>query len=289
MARKIMVVGAGSRLGRVVVPLLNLVDDVEVRAFGRDELDILDEAGLRQAIEQERPATVINCAGFNDIVAAEHERAECLPVNTRGACNLARAATDFRFYLCLFSSKQVFNGKKGEPYDEEDELWPENQYGLSKQGAEEMVANLTENYLILRSDYLFGFPGDGIDELVARLQKGEDPILAEDYFIAPTYVGDLGAAMVMLALEWAAGIYHYTSDAGNSGISCFDFARAVAEAHGFEAGRLKPLPRHEIDYGYPVNLPERAILSIERFRKIFPALVRPWEEALNEYLAQKGK
>ena len=284
MARKIMVVGAGSRLGRVVVPLLSLVDDVEVQAFDKSELDILDEAGLRQVFERERPATVINCAGLNDIVAAEHDRSECLPVNTRGACNLARAATEFRFYLCLFSSKQVFNGKKGAPYDEDDELWPENQYGLSKQGAEEMVANLTENYLIVRSDYLFGFPGDGIDEIVGALQKGETMAVADDYFIAPTYVGDLGAAMVMLALEWAAGIYHYTNDAGESGVSCCDFARAVADLAGLDQGLLRPQPRNEIDFGYPVNLPERAILSLERFRKIFPALVRPWKEALREYM-----
>ncbi len=285
MARKIMVVGAGSRLGRVLVPLLNLVEDVEVKAYGREEVDILDEAGLRRVIERERPSTVINCAGFNDVIAAESDQAVRLPVNTRGACNLARAATDFKFYLCLFSSKQVFNGKKETPYEVDDELWPENQYGLSKQGAEEMVANLTENYLILRSDYRFGFAGDGIDEILHNLRRGEVMSVADDYFIAPTYIGDLAAAMVMLAREWVAGIYHYTNDAGPRGVSCYTFARAVAESAGLDAGLLQPLPRTAVDYGYPINLPARAILSLESFQKLFPALVRPWDEALREYLA----
>ena len=289
MARKVMVVGAGSQLGRVVVPLLKLVDDVEVKAFGRQELDVLDEDRLRRVIGQEQPATVINCAGFNDIIAAEHEQAVRLPVNTRGVCNLARAATEFKFYLCLFSSKQVFNGKKGSPYDEEDELWPENQYGMSKQGAEEMVANLTENYLVVRSDYLFGFPGDGIEMITESLRRGEKLAVADDYFIAPTYIGDLAAALVMLSMEWAAGIYHYTGDAGDDGVSCFDFARVVAGLTGLDDGLLEPRSRTEIDYGFPVNLPERAILSLERFRKLFPALVRPWEEALREYLSGREK
>ena len=284
MARKIMVTGAGSRIGRPVTALLRLLDGVEVVALEREDLDILDETAVRAVLEREKPSTVINCAGFNDVIAAEYAAAEKLPVNTRGFCNLARAAADFRFYPCFFSSKQVFNGKKAEPYDEDDEMWPVNQYGVAKQGGEEMVANLVgKDYLIVRSDYLFGFPGDGIDELRERLGRGEEVEVAEHFLIAPTYVGDLAAAMVMLVSEWAAGVYHYTNDAG-TGVSCAEFSRTVAELAGLDAKLIKARPQAEIDYGYPINLPPRAILSLERFRKLFPALVRPWRRALEEYL-----
>ncbi|NPA24574.1 MAG: NAD(P)-dependent oxidoreductase [Deltaproteobacteria bacterium] len=284
MLRKIMVTGAGSRIGRPLTTLLRRLEGVEVVALGQEDLDILDEAAVRKALEREKPSTVINCAGFNDVVAAEHAASEKLPVNTRGICNLARAAAELKFYLCFFSSKQVFNGKKAEPYDEEDEMWPVNQYGVAKQGGEEMVANLVEkNYLIVRSDYLFGFPGDWIGELKERLGRGEEVEVADDFLIAPTYVGDLAAAMVMLVSEWAAGVYHYTNEAG-SGVSCCDFSRAVAERIGLDTGLIKGRPQAEIDYGYPINLPPRAILSLERFKKLFPSLVRPWQTALEEYL-----
>ncbi len=288
MARKIVVTGAGSRLGRPVTALLRLLDGVEVVPLKREDLDIVDEEAVRRVLGREKPATVINCAGFNDVIAAEHAQATRLPVNTRGACNLARAANAFGFYLCLFSSKQVFNGKQEKPYDEEDEMWPVNQYGVAKQGAEEMVANLiAKNYLIVRSDYLFGFPGDWIDELCGRLGRGENVIVADDFRISPTYVGDLAAAMVMLASEWAAGVYHYTNAAGPDGVSCCEFTRAVAARCGFDTRLVLGKPQAEIDYGYPINLPPRAILSLERFQKLFPALVRPWETALDEYLENR--
>jgi dTDP-4-dehydrorhamnose reductase len=283
-----MVTGASSCLGGLVVSLLGLLEGVEVAAYGHQELDILDEERLRAVMAEEKPATVINCAGFNDVIAAEHDQAVKLEVNTRGACNLARAATDFHFYLCLFSSKHVFNGKQAEPYGIGDELWPENQYGHSQQAAEEMTANLTKNFLILRRDYLFGFADDGIALIRERLGRGEPLEVAEDYYFAPTYIGDLAAAMVMLAGEWAAGTYHYTNDAGADGVSCYEFARTVAVELGLDADLLQPKPRTEIDFGYPINLPERAILSLDSLREIFPALVRPWRESLREYLAQFG-
>ena len=284
MARKIMVTGACSKLGQAVVQLLEMQADTEVVALGRDELDILDEVLVDSTVERLQPATIINCAGFNDVAAAEHRLATKLPVNTRGLCNLARTAAKFRVYLCSFSSKYVFNGKNSEPYDEEDDKWPLNQYGNSKHGGEEMVNDQLKNYLIVRSDLLYGGGGDDwVSRIKEELGAGRPLPVSDDFFIAPTYVGDLAAAMVALSTEWAAGVYHYTNDAGN-GVSCYEFARAVAERAGLDSTLLQATPVTEIDFGGPLNMPERAILKLDRFKKIFPSLVRPWQEALASYM-----
>ncbi len=284
MARKIMVTGACSKLGRPVVQLLEMQADTEIVALGQDELDILDDELVLSTVERLQPSTIINCAGFNDVAAAEHKLATKLSVNTRGLCNLARAAAKFRVYLCSFSSKYVFNGKNSEPYDEEEKMWPLNQYGNSKQGGEEMVKNLLENYLIIRSDLLYGTGGnDWVNRIREELKAGRILAVSNDFFIAPTYIGDLAAAMVALSSERAAGVYHYTNDAGN-GVSCYEFARAVAERDGLDSSLLQATPMTEIDFGYPLNLPERAILGLEKFKKMFPSLVRPWQEALASYM-----
>ncbi|MEA3333113.1 MAG: NAD(P)-dependent oxidoreductase [Pseudomonadota bacterium] len=288
MARKVMVTGAGSKLGRAVTQLLEMQADTEVVALGQDELDILDEGLANSTIERLQPATIINCAGFGDVEAAEHRLATKLPVNTRGLCNLARAAAKFRVYLCSFSSKYVFNGKNSEPYDEDDDKWPLNQYGNSKHGGEEMVNDQTDNYLIVRSDLLYGGGGDDwVSHIKEELGAGRLLAVSNDFFIAPTYVGDLAAAMVALSTEWAAGIYHYTNDAGN-GVSCYEFAQAVAEQAGLDSSLLQAKPMTEIDFGGPLNLPERAILKLDRFKKIFPSLVRPWQEALTSYMSESS-
>ena len=284
MARKVMVTGAGSKLGRAVTQLLEMQADTEVVALGQAELDILDEVLVDSTVERLQPATIINCAGFNDVEGAEHKLATKLPVNTRGLCNLARTAAKFRVYFCSFSSKYVFNGKNSEPYDEDDDKWPLNQYGNSKHGGEEMVNDQLDNYLIVRSDLLYGGGGDDwVSRIKEELGAGRSLAVSNDFFIAPTYVGDLAAAMVALSTEWAAGIYHYTNDAGN-GVSCYEFAQAVAEQAGLDSSLLQATPMTEVDFGGPLNLPERAILKLDRFKKLFPALVRPWKEALASYM-----
>ncbi len=284
MIRKIMVTGACSNLGRSVVQLLEIQAEIEVIALNQDELDILDEEKVVATVERLQPSTIINCAGFNDVVAGESRLATKLAVNARGLCNLARTSAKFKVYLCSFSSKYVFNGKKSEPYGEDEDKWPVNQYGGSKQGGEEMVTNQLENYLIIRSDLLYGGGGeDMVSRIKEELGAGRYLAVSDDFFIAPTYVGDLAAATVALVSEWAAGIYHYTNDAGN-GISCYEFAKAVAEHAGLDATLLKATPMSEVDFGGPLNLPERAILGLEKFRKIFPSLIRPWQEALASYM-----
>ena len=285
MARKIMLTGAGSQLGRTIETLLKTQDDTEVLALRRDELDILDEAAVRSTVERIRPSVIINCAGFNDVVAAESRLATMLPVNTRGVFNLAKTAKEFRVYLCTFSSKFVFDGKKAQPYSEDDDYWPINQYGSSKHGGEEMVSNLLENFLIIRTDLLYGGGNDFVSRIQRELENGNPVKVSDDFFVAPTYLGDLAAATLALVYEWAAGIYHYTNDAGN-GINCYEFARAIADLSDLDGSLLQAVPVLETDFGDPLSMPKRAVLSIERFREMFPSLVRPWREALEAYLVR---
>jgi len=285
MARKIMLTGACSQLGRIMEALLKVQPDTEVVALRREELDILDDAAVMAAVEKIKPAVIINCAGFNDVAAAESRLATKLPVNTRGVCNLAKAAKEFRVYLCTFSSKFVFAGKKEQPYIEDDDFWPINQYGSSKHGGEEMISNLLENYLIVRSDLLYGGGDDFVSRIQRELKAGNQVKVSDDFFIAPTYLGDLAAATVALVYEWAAGVYHYTNDAGN-GINCYEFAQAVAELSDLDSSLLQTVPVLETEFGYPMAMPKRSILSIERFRELFPSLVRPWREALAAYLGR---
>lgn len=280
-----MVTGACSQLGQVVEMLVKAQAENEVVALRRDELDILDAGLVMSTVAEVKPAVIINCAGFNDVAAAEAQLATRLPVNARGFFNLAQAASQNRVYLCAFSSKFVFNGKKDQPFSEDDDFWPLNQYGTSKQAGEEMISNLMENYLIVRSDLLYGGGDDFVSKIQKALKAGEKFKVSDDFFVAPTYLGDLAAAMVALSSEWAAGVYHYTNDAGN-GINCYEFAQAVAELSGLDGSLLQAVPVTETDFGEPLSMPKHAILSIDRFREMFPSLVRPWREALAAYLQQ---
>lgn len=288
MKRKILITGAASGLGRMMRQLLGLLPDSAILALDRQQLDILDGSQVMDIIAAERPSVIVNCAGFNQPAAAETEAAGKLSINTRGLFNLAQAAAKHHAYLCTFSSKMVFDGKKGAPYIEEDDYWPLNQYGSSLQGGEEMLSNMLSNHLIVRSDLLYGLGGgDLLGAALAELRGGREVKAAEDFFLAPTYLGDLAAATVALISEWAAGIYHYTNDAGSQGVSYYEFLQTAAELAELDSRRLQPCSWKKIDWGVDLVLPGRAVLDISRFRDAFPALVRPWRPALEDYLTSR--
>ena len=204
MKRKILLVGAGSGLGRMLSELLRRQPETELLPLGRDGLDILDGEGVQALVAAERPAVIVNCAGFNQPVAAEKEAAGKLSVNTRGLFNLARAAEKYHAYLCTFSNKMVFDGRKKQTYVEDDDLWPVNQYGISLQGGEEMLVNMLANHLVIRSDFLYGLGArDFTGRLRAQLRTGGEIEVVYDFFTAPTYLGDLAAAAAALIGEWA--------------------------------------------------------------------------------------
>lgn len=288
MKRKILITGAASGLGRMLRQLLSLQPETTVLALDRNQLDILDGAQVKEVMAAERPSVIVNCAGFNQLAAAENEAAGRLSVNTRGIFNLAQAAAEYHAYLCTFSSKMVFDGKKGAPYIEDDDYWPLNQYGSSLQGGEEMLSNMYKNHLIIRSDLLYGLgSGDLLGAALAELGAGREVKAADDFFLAPTYLGDLAAAAVALISEWAVGVYHYTNEAGDQGVSYYDFLQTAAGLAGLDAGGLQGCSWKKIDWGVDLVLPGRAILDLSRFRETFPALVRPWQAALEDYQASR--
>ncbi len=285
MRDRIVVTGSRGMLGRAVVSLLAL-DSGEHQVFplGRQELDITDDRMVREVLADLRPTVIINCAAYTGVDAAEEEKHEALAVNSRGVRNLALAAAELRCFVCHFSTDYIFNGKKREPYREWEEPWPLNYYGISKQGGEEMLANLWNSYLLIRTSWLYG-PGSRnfVDTVRQKLEAGETLRVVNDQFGAPTYVGDLAAAAVALVDLRARGKYHYTNEVPASGISWYDLAREIALVLGYDADRVvQPIATCKIEQA--AERPPYSVLGLNKFKELLPMLVRPWQEALRDYL-----
>src|ERR1700674_4809545 len=88
---RITVVGAHGQLGRAVVGECSAGH--EVTALTRGELDVTDDAGVRDAMARARPDAIINCAAYNDVDGAEEHPIDALNSNAIAVRALARAAT----------------------------------------------------------------------------------------------------------------------------------------------------------------------------------------------------
>ncbi|RLB68460.1 MAG: dTDP-4-dehydrorhamnose reductase [Deltaproteobacteria bacterium] len=286
MADKIVVTGCQGMLGQAVVSLLSLTStEHEVVPLTREDLDITDDKQVMKVLGKIKPQVVINCAAYTDVDGAEDEKHVALAVNARGVRNIAMAAVEHRIFVCHFSTDYIFDGKKKEPYREWDEHWPLNYYGMSKQGGEEMLASIWDGYLLIRTSWLYGPGGKNfVDTVRGKLEAGEKLKVVDDQFGAPTYVGDLAAAAIVLTDLRARGRYHYTNDAGN-GVSWYEVAREIAVITGHDPEQITPIKTADIEQ--KAERPAHSVLGLQKIKEVLPSMVRSWKDALRSYLEKK--
>ena len=129
--------------------------DVEVVAPRRAELELEDPRAIARMIAAQPWRAVINAAAYTDVDRAESEQAVAFAVNAEAPSRLA-AATAYRgIPLVHISTDYVFDGRKGTPYVEEDEVAPLNVYGRSKLAGERGVRAANPRHVILRTSWVY--------------------------------------------------------------------------------------------------------------------------------------
>ena len=159
----ILVVGANGMLGH---DLMTLLGD---RGHGVDiaDIDITSPESVFKVIGDLKPEVVINCAAYTDVDGCESAAETAMTVNGEGVAYLAMACKDIGALLVQISTDYVFDGGKGTPYVEDDAPCPLSVYGESKL-AGEMNAAFTPEYLIVRTQWLYGLHGKNFVETMLR-------------------------------------------------------------------------------------------------------------------------
>ncbi|MFH0071112.1 SDR family oxidoreductase, partial [Peribacillus sp. NPDC056705] len=100
---KVLVTGANGQLGQDVVHVLADAGH-EVIGCGRNELDITDMVQCQQVITGHKPDTIIHCAAYTAVDAAESDVDGAYLVNTIGTRNVAVAAEKIRAAVVYIST-----------------------------------------------------------------------------------------------------------------------------------------------------------------------------------------
>jgi dTDP-4-dehydrorhamnose reductase len=275
---KLLVAGAAGMLGRdVMLAAGNAGHDVV--GFGRAELDVTDPAGLEKKLDFERPDIVINCAAWTDVDGAEESEPEAFAVNGTGAGNLAAAAAEVGAGVVYISSDYVFDGSKGAPYVESDQVAPLSAYGRTKLAGEEATATANKRHFIVRSAWLFGIGGGNFVETMLRLAAMQNEVLVvRDQVGSPTYTWHLAYGVVRLIEGIEYGIHHMAA-AGQC--SWYEFAREIFEQAKAEC---KVLSGTTEMLGRPAPRPPFSALTSQREHAI---RLPSWQDGLAGYLAQR--
>lgn len=275
---RVLITGARGMLGSDLLMRLK-EEGTEVFPFSREELDITDGDALKRVFSEVKPKVVINCAAYTDVDGCEEDYRRAFKVNGLGPRLLARFSKDAGFKLVHISTDYIFDGKKMGVYSEEDVPNPINVYGRSKLEGERGVMT-ADNYLIIRTAWLFGRNGRNFVEFVFKKLKTSGEInVIEGQTGSPTYTKDLSDAIVRLLKIGARGILNVVNDGF---CTRYELTRKVMALMKTDAV-INEVKEEELRR--PARRPGFTPLSIEKLKSLGISM-RRWEEAVEDYLKE---
>jgi dTDP-4-dehydrorhamnose reductase len=244
MIRPILITGASGTLGHAFGRLC-AQRGLAYRLTSRGELDIATADAVAGVLDRLEPWLVVNAAGYVRVDEAEADRERCHRENAVGPTTLARICGRAGVGLVAFSSDLVFDGAKGEPYEEHDCPRPLSVYGRTKHEAEQRILDAHPAALVVRTSAFFG-PWDEhnfVAQTLRELAAGRTVRAAADTTVSATYVPDLVHACLDLAIDGESGIWHLA----NAGATTWAaLARAAARLHGHDEDRVISVPIEQL-------------------------------------------
>jgi dTDP-4-dehydrorhamnose reductase len=249
------------------------------------QLDMQDQARVRELLERHRPAVVAVPAANPFVDYCEQHPAETRKVNVDGTLNVARACRDLGARMIFYSSDYVFDGAKG-VYTEEDETCPINEYGRQKAETERGVLAADPRNVVIRTSGAYGWqwePKNFVLQIRAKLSAGQAMTVADDIRYNPTYVENLAEITAELVETGAGGIFHVV---GADEIVRYEFAARVAKAFDLDASLLKPAPMSTL--GSPTPRPKESSLRTDKIRAAVAVHPLGVDKGLRRMLAQEA-
>lgn len=285
---KIAIIGANGQLGS---DLCHELGSEDIVALAHSDIEITDISSVKQAMGRHRPDVVINTAAFHRVDDCEDNQDKAFQVNAMGARNVAVLAQELGAKMVYLSTDYIFGDEtepRTNPYTEFDIPVPLSVYGKSKLAGEGFVQHLCSKHFIIRTSGLFGIAGasgkgGNFVETMLRLAKERDELrVVNDQVFSPTYTRDLAKKINQLISTEYYGIFHIT----NSGAcSWFEFTSEILDLAGL---RTPIVPITSDQYPQKAKRPHYSVLDNYHLRLIGMDNMRPWQDALRDYMAEKG-
>lgn len=275
---KILLLGHKGMLGSDL--LLRLGGKHEIIGLDKEEIDITSKSECDRAINEHSPDIVINAAAYTDVDGCEKAKDECFAVNAAAVKNIAESCREKNVRIIHFSTDYVFDGNGNEPYKEDHPCNPVNVYGASKLAGENYLQNLSVNYIIIRTEWLYGKNGKNFVRTILEKARTTNKLeVVDDQIGSPTYTRDLAHAVDLLIERNITGIFHITNR-GNC--SWFQFTRRILQEAGITEVQVLPIKSEKLQR--QALRPSYSVLSMQKFISATGKTMQPWQLALQDYL-----
>ncbi|HXM73664.1 MAG TPA: dTDP-4-dehydrorhamnose reductase [Chthoniobacterales bacterium] len=289
---KILIVGSGGRLGAAL--MREYQDKFNVTGLSHAQIDLADFDEVEQMLSQMNFDLLINCAALTNVDLCEEQPDQAFQVNAGAPDVMAEICAGKNARLIHFSTDYVFNGKKREPYVEEDEAVPISVYGQSKREGEENVLAAGDGNLVVRVSWVFGPERPSfIDNIIERARGNESIDAIADKVSTPTYTRDIARMLPEFfdvgasrtGSSEADGILHFASagecswqEYAQHTLDCCHHAGVPLKAKTVGAIKLSDMKN------WVARRPAYSVLSTAKYAQLTGESPRSWRDAVADYV-----
>lgn len=281
MPTKLLVTGSTGQLGREFCSFES--SEFEIIGISRKDADITKIAEVRSAINKFKPDIVIHTAAMVDVDDCELNPELAMNVNSIGARNVALAANESSASVVYISTDYVFDGNKGSAYVESDTTNAISNYGKSKLAGENAIEESNKNWTIIRTSWVYSqYRRNFVKSILKQALSGKTLKVVDDQFSSPTWTKDIVRQTMKIIELKQARLFHV---AAKGETSRYDFAKQILTKMKIDA-QIEPVSTAQIPR--PAKRPMRSTLTSERLPELGIDTMRPYNEALDEFLNQFG-
>ncbi len=272
---KILVTGSNGQLGSELRAIESNYPQYSFTFTDIEELDLTKKDEVIGFLEENKIDVCINCAAYTAVDKAEDEQELALLINKDAVENLAKACENVNARLIHISTDYVFDGTNHKPYEETDQPIPNSFYGLSKLKGEQTLVDNIDDFVIIRTSWLYSTFGNNFVKTMIRLGGDRDELgVVVDQIGTPTYAADLANAIMATVESDKTGIYHYSNQGA---ISWYDFTKAIMEIKHIDC---KVNAIESKDFPAKANRPFYSVMNKAKIAKDFNIEVPYWLDSL---------
>lgn len=285
--QRIVIVGAGGRLGAALAREYGR--DFDVVGFNHAQLDLGAPEQMRETLGRLEFDALINTAAQTNVDRCETHQEEAFALNGKAPGVLAEICAGKKARFIHVSTDYVFDGKKREPYTEEDQARPISVYGESKREGERQALEANEQALVVRMSWVFGPDRPSfIDWALGQARERDDVKAIADKWATPTYTLDLVELLKPLLSETnVSGVLHLANTGECTWQEYAQWALDCCHAQGIpmKARTIGASTLAEMK-SFIATRPVYSVLSSAKYAQLTGLTPRPWREAVAAYVRE---
>lgn len=281
---KLAIIGANGQLGTDLMEVLSA--EHTLIGLNHADIEITNIDSVRDVLLSTKPDTVLNTAAYHIVPEAEKFPDKAFKINGTGVLNLARVCQDLSIRLVHYSTDYVFDGKKQQPYTEDDMPNPLNAYATTKLAGEYFARNYCDRSYVIRVSGIYGkVPcrakgGNFITTMIKLAKEKPEVKVVNDEILTPTPTYHIAKNTAALIKTDAFDLYHMTCQGQ---CSWYEFAKVIWETLQLET----PLyPASVKDFPLVVKRPFYSVLENANLNKLGINAMPEWRDALRNFLKQ---